>query len=305
MKAQHRLPKDTVIWAFGPDLEPVLEVEPGATVTIETNDCFTGQVASERDLVTEIDFSSVNSATGPIAVRGAEPGDSLVVELLDVRPASQGVVAIMPGIGQLIDLVQAPLTKVFRVESDSIRMGDRLSLPLRPMVSLVGVATGGEVVSNVLAGRHGGSFGERLHGPGATIYFPVRQPGGMFAAGDMHAAMGDGEVCGTGVEVAGEVTVRFGLLKGRQGGWPVTETPGAWVTHGTSAHDTAEAIEAACEEAARLLVDEWGLTMEEAFMFLSVACDAGICQACRPSPFNVIARVVVPKTCTAPAPFHP
>src|SRR6266699_5932711 len=97
----HRIGRDEIIWAFGPDLEPVLEVEPCATVTFETNDCFTGQISSEADLVTEIDFGRVNAATGPIAVRGAEPGDSLVVELLEVRPDDRGFATLIPGMGQL------------------------------------------------------------------------------------------------------------------------------------------------------------------------------------------------------------
>jgi amidase len=66
---EHRIGRDEVIWAFGPDLEPVLEVDPGTVVTLETNDCFTGQIQSEDDLVTAVDFERVNSATGPIATR--------------------------------------------------------------------------------------------------------------------------------------------------------------------------------------------------------------------------------------------
>jgi amidase len=97
--------------------------------------------------------------------------------------------------------------------------------------------------------------------------------------------------------------VRFDLLKGKQTTWPVTELPHAWVTHGTSGGDYHEAMQAACEEAARLLVDEWGFSIEDAFIFLSVACDVGVCQACRPSPFSAIARVVVPKIGATPAPF--
>src|SRR6058998_2924420 len=124
---EHRIGRDEVIWAFGPDLEPVLEVDPGAVVTLETNDCFSGQIQSEDDLVTEIDFTRVNSATGPIAVRGAEPGDSLVVELLQVRPVERGFATLIPGIGQLIDKVQAPLTQVFRVDGDTVHMNDRIS----------------------------------------------------------------------------------------------------------------------------------------------------------------------------------
>ena len=103
--ARHRLSRDQVIWAFGPDLEPVLEIEPGDVVTFETNDCFTGQITSEADLVTDIDLGRINSATGPVAVRGAEPGDSLVAEILDVRPVEWGVATLIPGFGQLSGLV--------------------------------------------------------------------------------------------------------------------------------------------------------------------------------------------------------
>ncbi|MFL5723508.1 MAG: acetamidase/formamidase family protein [Chloroflexota bacterium] len=301
----HVVRRDEIIWAFGPDLEPVLEVEPGSVVRLETNDCFTGQIASEDDLVTGIDFERVNSATGPVAVKGAEPGDSLVVELLEVRPSGQGFATLIPDFGQLIDQVQSPVTKVFRVEGDTVHMNDRVSFPLRPMVGVVGVATDGDTVANGWAGRHGGNLDDHLHGPGATLYFPVRQPGGMFAVGDMHASMGDGEICGTGVEIAGEVVARFDLLKGKQATWPVTELPDRWVAHATAETDAdfMEALQRVSEEAARLLVDEWGFTMEEAFVFLSVACDAGICQACRPSPFSTIARIAVPKVSATPRPF--
>src|SRR5437773_904286 len=299
----HRITRDHVVWGFGPDMEPVLEVEPGAVVTFETNDCFTGQIRSEADLVTEIDFERVNGATGPVAVRGAEPGDSLIVEILDVTPVAQGVATIIPGFGQQIEQVRSPVTQVFQVEGDTIHMNERISFPLRPMVGVVGVATGGETLTNAFAGQHGGNLDNHLHGPGSRIYFPVRQPGGMFAVGDMHAAMGDGEICGTGVEIAGEVTVRFGLLKGKQATWPVTELSGSWVAHGTAGGDFREALQAACEEAARLLVDQWGFTPEEAFVFLSVACDANVCQACQPSPFSTIARVSIPKVSATPRPF--
>jgi amidase len=301
--AAHRIGRDEIVWSFGPTMEPVLEVEPGSVVTLETNDCFTGQIRSEADLVTEIDFQRVNAATGPIAVRGAEPGDSLVVELLEVRPAERGFATLIPGIGQLIEQVEAPLTQVFRVEGDTVHMSERISFPLRPMVGVIGVATEGEELFNGFAGQHGGNLDNHLHGPGATIYLPVRQPGGMLAIGDMHASMGDGEVCFTGVEIAGEVTIRVGLLKGKQGTWPVTELADRWVVHGTAGPDFRDALDRAVEEGARFLVDQWGFTLEEAFIFLSVACDANICQACRPQEFSTIARVSIPKVSATPRPF--
>jgi amidase len=302
-RVDHVVPRDEVVWAFGPELEPVLEVEPGAVVRFETNDCFSGQIRSEDDLVTEIDFDRVNSATGPVSVLGAEPGDSLVVELLAVEPDAQGVATLIPGYGQLIDRVRAPLTRVFEVEDGWVRMNERVRFPARPMVGVVGVATGGDTLPNGLAGQHGGNLDNHLHGPGARIYFPVRQPGGLFAVGDMHASMGDGEICFTGVEIAGSVTARFEVLKGAQARWPVTELADRWVAHAT-APGLPEALELVSEEAARLLVDEWGFTLEDAFVFLSVACDAGIAQACKPAPdFGTIARFAIPKIDATPRPF--
>src|SRR5690349_23360552 len=122
MPEQHYLPRDQVVWSFGPDLQPVLEVEPGDTVTFETNDCFTGQIRSEEDLVTEIDLERINSATGPVAVEGAEPGDSLVAEILDVRPIDWGVATLIPGFGQLIEQLASPVTRIFE-RSEERRVG--------------------------------------------------------------------------------------------------------------------------------------------------------------------------------------
>jgi amidase len=114
-RVDHTIPKEEAVFAFGPEMKPVLEVSSGEVVTFETHDCFSGQIQTENDLVTDIDFSKVNPATGPVSVRGAESGDSLVVEILDIRPGPQGAATIIPGNGQLIDLVESPVTKVLPV----------------------------------------------------------------------------------------------------------------------------------------------------------------------------------------------
>jgi amidase len=254
-------------------------------------------------MVTEIDFSKVNPATGPVAVRGAEPGDSLVVEILDIRPSPQGVATIIPGYGQLIDIVESPVAKVLPVEDGIVHFNDEIRFPVRPMVGVVGVAAGGEDIRNAMPGQHGGNLDDHLPGIGTKIFFPVLQPDGMFGLGDMHASMGDGEICGTGVEIAGEVTVRFDLLKGRQGAWPVSETQDAWIAHST-ATDYPEAMREACREAAYLLAGEWNLTLEDAFILLSLRADVSVAQACKPSPFATIARVVMPRLDAIPGSFR-
>ena len=225
--AEHALTNEQVVFAFGPDMTPVLEVDPGAVVSLEMKDALANQITREgqliRDITRDIDLDRVNGATGPVAVRGAEPGDSLIVDILEIRPAATGVALTIPGIGQLQAQMPEPVTRIFRVEGDMIHMNDRVSFPARPMLGVVGVATGGgDPVPCGLAGQHGGNLDDHLTGVGSRLYMPVRQVGGLFAAGDMHAAMGDGEICVTGVEVAGEATVRFDLLKGASGTWPVT-----------------------------------------------------------------------------------
>jgi amidase len=144
---------------------------------------------------------------------------------------------------------------------------------------------------------------DHVNGIGATIHLPVFQSGGQLAIGDMHASMGHGEISGTGVEIGGTVLVKVDVIKGKTGGWPITETADAFYTHGTSGDSLDDASKIACEEAAKLLVDEWDFTMEDAFMFLSVAGDLGIAQYCHPSPGSVIARMRVPKRASNPRPF--
>src|SRR5918999_4664712 len=198
-RVDHTIPKEEAVFGFGPEMKPILEADPGEVVTFETHDCFSGQIETESDLVTDIDFSKVNPATGPVSVRGAEPGDSLVVEILDISPGPQGVSTIIPGYGQLIDLVESPVTKVLPLRDGIIHFSDEIRFPARPMVGVVGVATGGEQVVNAMPGKHGGNLDDHLHGVGTSIYFPVRQRGGIFAGGGIRAIMGDGGLLGAGV----------------------------------------------------------------------------------------------------------
>jgi len=93
----YTIPTQEAVFDFGPQMKPILEVGSGEVVTFETHDCFSGQIQTENDRVADIDFSRVNPATGPVFVRGAEPGDSLVVDILDLRPGPQGVATIIPG----------------------------------------------------------------------------------------------------------------------------------------------------------------------------------------------------------------
>jgi amidase len=299
-----KISKDQHVWAFKADMQPVVTVDPGTVIEIETWDCFTGQVQSESDTVEKLDLTRINSATGPIAVKGAMPGDSISVTLIDIKPGPQGAGMVIPEWGQLIHKAKSPTTRIFKVEGDTIMMvSNGVTFPKRPMFGVIGVAPASGEISTFAADRHGGNMDDNQNGIGATIHLPVFQPGGQLAIGDMHASMGDGEISGTGVEIGGIGIIKVDLIKGKAAGWPVTETKDSWITHGTTADNIDDALKNAVEEAAKLLVDEWGFTMEDAFIFLSVAGDLGIAQYCHPSPGSVIAKMRVPKISRAPKPF--
>jgi len=300
-----KVSKEDHIWKYSADMKPVISVNPGTTLEIETWDCFTGQVQSESDTLLTLDMNRINSATGPIEVIGAEPGDSLSVTLIDIKPGPQGAGMVIPEWGQLIEHTKAPQTRIFSVKDGTITMqSNGVTFPTRPMFGVIGVAPASGEIGTFLADRHGGNMDDHLNGIGATIHLPVFQPGGLLAIGDMHASMGDGEISGTGVEIGGTATIKVDLIKGKSGGWPITELSDSWVTHGTTADSIDGALKIACEEAAKLLVDEWGFTMEDAYVFLSVAGDLGIAQYCHPSPGSVIAKMRVPKISRAPKPFR-
>jgi amidase len=117
--------------------------------------------------------------------------------------------------------------------------------------------------------------------------------------------MGDGEIGGTGIEIGGNVLIEVDLLKSKTTDFPVTETESSWITHGVANEDITEAMRLATLEAANLLVTQWGFSMEDAFIFLSVRGDLGIAQNVHPSKGTVIAKLKVPKLAACPTPFNP
>jgi amidase len=122
-----KIDKDQHIWSFNSEMEPVVTVDPGTIIEIETWDCFTGQVQTEQDTLEKLDLSRINSATGPIAVRGAELGDTLSVTLIDIQPGPQGAGMVIPEWGQLVEKCKSPTTRIFKVKDGIITMNERVS----------------------------------------------------------------------------------------------------------------------------------------------------------------------------------
>ncbi|TEU19258.1 MAG: acetamidase [Anaerolineales bacterium] len=276
-----KLTRDTVFYAFSADLEPALEIEPGEKVQMETHDCFCGQMQTEADTVETLDWERVNPATGPVYIRGAQPGDTLAVDIEDVQVADQGAMVTVPGEGALGDIITETETRIFRMEKGQAIFNDKVRLPMKPMIGVIGVAPKGEPVPNGTPDAHGGNMDCTLIGAGCTVYLPVNAEGALLGMGDMHSVMGDGEIVVCGLEVPGEVTFSTRVLKEAKLPTPFLETA-EMVATVHSAPTIDEATDGAIHRMARFLTGMVGMGVNEAGMIMSIAGELKFCQVVDP-----------------------
>lgn len=282
---------------------PIAEVESGSTLIVATHDARNGKLRRAEDVLASAPdyserFPKTVPVTGPIAVAGCEPGDTLVVEILDIELDDYGFMIVKPALGLVQGLVTEDTAKVVQVSREGIDFG-ALTLPLRPMVGVIATAPAGEAVAPIYNGRYGGNLDSTRIAPGAIVRMPVQVEGGMLYIGDVHATMGDGEVCGTGVETGARVVVRITVEKGGAPQWPWVETADRLITNAT-APDYLEASEHAVRQMMSLLQQRYGVQHLEAFMLVSAAGDVMVNQACR-YPIDVSVRVEFPKIPRNPA----
>ncbi|WP_286847542.1 MULTISPECIES: acetamidase/formamidase family protein [Aminobacterium] len=278
---EHHIKRDQVIYAMSNSHEAVKHVQPGDRIVFETEDCFSHKITlPEHRLSSDFDYSIVNPATGPIWIEGAEPGDVLVIRIEKIELDTQGVVELFPGWGPLGDKVTGSHTEIVSIQKGKGHFCG-LELPLRPMIGVIGVAPAEGEIACGIPGTHGGNLDTIQMTEGATLRLPVYVPGGKLALGDLHAIMGDGEVCGTGVEIRGEVTLTVELEKGRRLITPLLENKDAYFVL-ASAQTLEEATRIALDEAVTLICEKRGMTWERAYMFASIACDLHISQVVNP-----------------------
>jgi len=208
----HDLRSDAFNYAWDNSFEPALEIESGETVLLHVRDASDEQIGltSTADAVAALDFGKVNPVSGPIFVKGAEPGDTLAVELLEFEPPDWGWTAIIPGFGLLADEFPDPWLRISEVAGDTVYFSEHVSLPFRPFPGTLGVAPAEPGPHSIVPpSRFGGNMDTKHLNPGTTLYLPVGVEGALFSLGDTHAAQGDGEVCGTAIETAMDVILRL------------------------------------------------------------------------------------------------
>ena len=274
--------KENVIFSFSSKHEPVERVKPSELVLLETEDALGGQIKDENASLETLDWSKVDGATGPIYVEGAEPNDTLVVEILDIKIADKGVIVVVPGYGALGDEKFKGKVKIVTLKDGFAIFDEKTRVRLNPMIGTIGVAPPpGEEIPTSTPGKHGGNMDVKDIVTGTKLYLPVFTEGALFAAGDLHAVQADGELCVSSVEVAGQILLRFGVIKGKAPRWPILETVDSYMII-VAAENLDEAAKMASKEALEALMKEHGWSFEEAYMFASLAVDLKINQVVDP-----------------------
>ena len=279
------------LFSFDKDLEPVLKVPSGETVRIRTKDCFGNQLQGPEDQLSEIDWEAINPATGPIYVEGAVEGGTLKVHIDNIELDAQTSSCTGKDEGVCGDRFSDWATHFCKVEDGKVVWDERLSIPLAPMIGVIGVAPEGEPVNCGTPGKHGGNMDNTAIAAGATLYFPVAVDGALFGCGDMHAVMGDGEVSVSGAEVAGYATVTLTAL-------PELSVPNSLIENDThfgiivSAESLDKASELAVQQMVDLLASRTNESEADLVMLLSLVADVRVCQMVDPEK---TVRFMVPK----------
>ena len=235
MSSTHRLDSSVVHYEWNNAIAPRLVVDPGDTIVVDTRDAGDGYytpTSTSRDTAARGPMKG-HPLSGPIAVRGARPGDVLVVEIVAMEPAPFGWTHIRPGRG-LLPEAEFPeaFLQIWNLEDRAVarmraRSGARVAVPLAPFPGVLGTALdepGGH--STMPPRKNGGNMDIKQLTAGATVYLPVWVDGGLLSVGDGHGAQGDGEVCISAVEMSARVTLRVGLRQGRPLREPQLRTAG-------------------------------------------------------------------------------
>jgi acetamidase/formamidase len=250
-------------YVFSRYTEPIARVQPGETVVIYTADAFESRITQETDRPSAILGPYLNPQTGPIYIEGAEPGDTLVVHILNIEPTRDWAVsAFIPNFGGLTStrftrtLNEALPDRVwkYQLRDGMLTCRPRLSFPWRPFLGTMATAPDLEAISALTPYDQGGNMDVPDTKPGNSLYLPVRVPGAYFFTGDCHAGQGDGELCGVALEITARATLKFDLIKQKPLAWPRIESPDAYMTVGSARP---------MEDAARIAYTELVLWLEE------------------------------------------
>ncbi|MCC6453305.1 MAG: acetamidase/formamidase family protein [Caldilineaceae bacterium] len=258
---------DSIIWDFAASLAPAYVVEPGEVFGVKTADALHGQV--REGMTQKPAIQRANPATGPIAIQGVQPGQTLAVDILGIDLVGSGY------------LTFGGRPRFFKQQGGVIHFAPGVIMDIAPMIGTIGVVPATGSISTHIPGDHGGNMDTRDVARGATLYLTAQVDGGLLALGDVHALQGDGETSGQGIETEAEVTLRVRVLDAGLSARPYIYKDNALMVI-VSAESLDIAAKQAVEEAAQLIQRHSELGYDEARMLLSLIGDLRVGQIVNP-----------------------
>lgn len=280
-----------VVYKFSSKNKPAYSVTDGERVVVETKDAFSNLVKSSKTRFEDLSMDDVNPATGPIEIDGLRAGETLCVSIEKIKCGSKGVVMCSPELGILMNDVRKSRTMILPVKENKAKFSEDLWIDLRPHVGVIGVSPEKGEFPTFYPGDFGGNLDTVEVCQGSRVYLPAFVDGGMVAMGDVHASMGDGEVCGTGIEVPAEITVKLSRDQELQLERPLIETGSSWITY-AAANTLDEAAKHATSDMVKFIMGKRCVDFENAYMLASIAADLKISQVVDPL---MAAKMEIPK----------
>jgi acetamidase/formamidase len=279
---QYHATIDAVKYVYGV-AAPVARLKPGSILEANSLDCFGNAIKKPGDTLASA--KGDNPLTGPFFIEGAERGDTLVVHILDLQvDGNQGLGAFAPGFGALNEtnytpMLHAPLPeKIWFYPIDhagntatfqALDSNYKVKIPLHPFLGCIGVApAGGEARSSVVPAEFGGNMDAPEASAGNTLYLPVNVSGALLYFGDGHAAMGDGEIAGTAIEVPMKARLQVEVVKGKHANWPRFENDKEIMAAGIY-RPLDDALRIAYTELVGWIHADYGLSELDAYELLS------------------------------------
>lgn len=281
-QADYTILSDKTHNKFSNDIPYQLKVPDGSVVEAFALEATGGQlnVNSTLEDFKNVDLDKVHTLTGPIYVEGAEAGDVLAIELLDLEPGDWGWTGMEPGFGFLAGEHETELFKTYKLDKKNnlVHFSDNISIPLKPFAGVIAVAPDTKEKLTTFPPRaNGGNMDDPNIVKGVTVYLPVFVKGALFSIGDPHAVQGLGEVVGTAVECDMRIRFRLTVIKDKKITEPQYESEDYYATTGF-----ATTIDEAAKKATRYMIehisDTYKMSWEEAYMLCSLVGDLKIAE---------------------------
>jgi amidase len=267
-------------YVYGPYATPVIHVEPGSIITVETHDAFEGAIKRKTDKPSKIlNFPYLNPQNGPIFVEGAHKGDTLAVYIKSIRPRGKqpvGTTCLIPNFGGLVGTADTAMlndpiperVKKLVIDKKGVHWSKKLTLPYEPFIGTIGTSPEIEAITSLQPDYYGGNMDVPDVATNTVIYLPVNKEGAYLYLGDCHAAQGDGELCGVAIEHPTTTTIQVDLIKGWTIENPRLENENFYMSIG-SGRPMEDATRRAYKDLINWMVSDWGYDKLEAYFLLT------------------------------------